>query len=97
MPRAISSFLHFGTLIQNNMQIMANWSISKPEVEFQHVGRLYFETGSSYISAANCAILTKFGILIDIDLLKVAAAILITGYDVIFPQRELRYGRNSVA
>ena len=28
-------------------------SRSKPEVEFQYGGRLYFETGSSYISAAN--------------------------------------------
>ena len=33
-------------------------------------GRLYFETGSSYISAANGDILTKFGLLIDFDLLK---------------------------
>jgi len=40
------------------------------EVEFQYGGRLYFKTGSSYISAANGAILTKFGMLIDLDLLK---------------------------
>jgi len=54
---------------------------------------------------------TKFGLLIDFDLLKavastntkpdvvlaVAAAILSNGYDVIFPQRVLRSGRNSVA
>ena len=39
--------------MQNNMQITANWSISKPEVEFQYGGRLYFETESRYISAAN--------------------------------------------
>ena len=39
--------------MQNNMQITANWSISKSEVEFEYGGRLYFETGSSYISAAN--------------------------------------------
>ena len=25
----------------------------KPEVEFQHGGRLYFENGNGYISAAN--------------------------------------------
>ena len=25
----------------------------KPEIEFQYGGRLYFETGSSYISAVN--------------------------------------------
>jgi len=43
----------FGILVQNYMQITANWSRSKSEVEFQYGGRLYFETGSSYISAAN--------------------------------------------
>jgi len=59
-----------GSLIQNNMQITANWSRSKPEVKFQYGGRLYFETENSYISAANKAILTKFGMLIDFDLLK---------------------------
>jgi len=49
---------------------MANWSKSKPKVEIQYGGQLYFETGSSYISAANGAILTKFGMLRDFDLLK---------------------------
>jgi len=38
--------------MKNNMQITANWSISIPEVEFQYDGRLYFEIGCSYISAA---------------------------------------------
>ena len=33
--------------MQNNMQITAKWSRSKPEVEFQHGGRLYFENGNS--------------------------------------------------
>jgi len=42
----------FGRMMQNNMQIAANWSRSKSEVKFQYGGRLYFETGSSYISAA---------------------------------------------
>jgi len=56
--------------MQNNMQITANWSRLKSEVEFQYGGRLYFETGSSYISAANGDIWTKFGLLIDFDLLK---------------------------
>ena len=60
----------FCSLKQNNMQITANWSRPKPEVEFQYGGRLYFETGSSYISAANGAIWTKFGVLIDFDLLN---------------------------
>ena len=40
------------------------------EVEFQYGGRLYFETGSSYISAANWDIWTEFGLLIDFELLK---------------------------
>jgi len=39
--------------MQKNMQITVNWSRSKPEVEFQYGGRLHFETGNSYISAAN--------------------------------------------
>jgi len=56
--------------MQNNIQIAANWSRSKSEVEFQYGGRLYFETGSSCISAANGDISTKFGLLIDFDLLK---------------------------
>jgi len=62
----------FGSSMQNNMQITAKWSRSKPEVEFQYGGRLYFVTGSSYISAANGDISTKFGLLIDFDLLKAA-------------------------
>jgi len=39
--------------MQNNMQITVNWSRAKPEVDLKYGGRLYFETGSSYISAAN--------------------------------------------
>jgi len=35
-------------------------SRSKPEVEFQYGGRLYFETGNSYILAANWDIWTNF-------------------------------------
>jgi len=61
--------------MQNDTPITAKWSRSKPEVEFQHGGRLYFETGSSYISAANGVILTKFGLLIDFDLLKAEKSI----------------------
>ena len=56
--------------MQNNMRITADWSRSKPEVEFQYGGRLYFETGSSYTSAANGDISTKFGLLTDFGLLK---------------------------
>ena len=60
----------FGSLMQNDTPIMAKWSRSKPEVEFQHGGRLYFETRNSYISATNWDIWTKFGLLIEFDLLK---------------------------
>ena len=55
--------------MQKNIQITANWSRSKPELEFQYGGRFYFEIGSTYISAANIY-MTKFGLLIDLDLLK---------------------------
>ena len=64
----------FGSLVQNNMQITANWSRSKSEVEFQYGGRLYFEIGNSYTLAANEDISTKFGLLIDFDLLKAATS-----------------------
>ena len=63
-------WMTFGSLMQNNMHITANWSRSKSEVEFQYGGRLYFETGISYISAAIRDISIKFGLLIDFDLLK---------------------------
>ena len=56
----------FGSLMQNNMHITANWSISKSEVAFQYGGRLYFENGNGYISADNWDISTKFGLLIDL-------------------------------
>jgi len=39
--------------MQIGTPITEKWSKSKPEVEFQYGGRLYFETGSSNISAAN--------------------------------------------
>ena len=58
----------FGSLIQNNRQITANWS--KPELELQYGGRFYFEKGITYISAAIGGILMKFGLLIYFDLLK---------------------------
>jgi len=57
-----------GSLMQNNTQITAKWSTSKPEVEFQDGGRLLFENGSSYILAVNWHMSTKFGLLIDFDL-----------------------------
>jgi len=94
----------YGSRMRNDTPITEKWSRSKPEVEFQYGGRLYLETGSSYISAANwdvnvnvtafmyhaglitqlwtaalmrgalmrsCGdIWTKFGFLIDFDLMK---------------------------
>ena len=72
--------------MQNNMQITANWSRSKSEVEIQYGGRLYFENGSSYISAAIWDISTKFGLLIDCDLLK-AMTSTDTSPEVVFSRR----------
>ena len=43
----------FGSRMRNDTLITEKWSRSKPEVEFQYGGRLHFETGNSYISAAN--------------------------------------------
>jgi len=73
-------------MMQNNMQIAANWSRSKSEVEFQYGGRLYFKTGSSYISAANGDISIKFGLLIDFYFLK-AVTSTDTKPEVVFSRR----------
>ena len=43
------------------------WSTSKPEVEFQCSGRLFFQTGNSYISAVDSDMPM---LLIDVDLRK---------------------------
>jgi len=45
-------------------------SKSKPETEFQYGGRPFSETGSSYISAVDWDISSKFGVQIDFHLLK---------------------------
>jgi len=76
----------FGRMMHNNMQIMANWSRSKSEVKFLYGGRLYFETGSSYISDAIWDISTKFGLLIDFNLLK-AVTSTDTKPEVVFSRR----------
>jgi len=60
----------FGSLMQNNTPITAKWSRSKPELQFQYGGRLFFQTRSSNISAVNGDMSTKFCLLIDFDLLK---------------------------
>ena len=49
--------------------------VVKPEEEFQYGGRLFFQTGSSYSSAVNWGMSTKFGLLIAIDLLKTLISI----------------------
>ena len=56
--------------MQNNVQISGKWSKSKPKVNFQYNGRLFFKNGSSYILANNWDMSTKFGLLIDFDLLS---------------------------
>ena len=56
--------------MQNNVHISVKWSKSKPKVNVQYGGRLFFKNGSSYISADNRDMSTKFGLLIDFDLLK---------------------------
>jgi len=43
----------FGSLMQNSVQISGKWLKSKPKVDFQYGGRLFFKNGSSYISAVN--------------------------------------------
>jgi len=41
----------FGRLMQNNVEISGKWSKSKPKIDFQYGGCLFFKKGSSYISA----------------------------------------------
>jgi len=43
----------FGNLIQNSKQSTAIWSKWQREQEFQYGGRLFFQTGSSCISATD--------------------------------------------
>jgi len=64
--------MKFGNFMQNTgiVRITMMWSKSKPEEEFQYGGRLFLQNGNSYISAVDWFILTIFGVLIDIDLLK---------------------------
>ena len=56
--------------LRNNVRILGKWLKSKLKVDFQYGGRLCTETGSSYISAADWVMSTKFGLLIDVVLLK---------------------------
>jgi len=63
-PVGVLIWTKFGTMMQNNTPITAKWSRSKPELVFQYGGRLFFQTGSNYISAMNWDVSTKFGLLI---------------------------------
>jgi len=60
-----SIWTKFGSLIQNNVHISGKWSKSKPKVDFQYGGRLFFN-GSSYISAINWDMSMKFSLLTDL-------------------------------
>ena len=44
---------NFGLLIDFGILKAATSTNTKPEVEFQYGGRLYFENGNGYISADN--------------------------------------------
>jgi len=80
----------FGSRMRNGTPITEKWPRTKPEVEFQYAGRLYFETGSSYISAANWDIWTKFGLLIEFDLQK-AVTLTNTKPEVVFSGRDRHF------
>jgi len=69
-----SIWTKFGSLMQNNVQISGKWSKSKPIVDIQYGGSLFFKNGSSYISAVNWDMSTKFDLLIDFDLPKELAS-----------------------
>ena len=46
-------WMKFGRLVHNDMPTAVIWSKSKPEIEFQYGGRLFFQNGYSYISAVD--------------------------------------------
>jgi len=62
--------MEFRRLMQNDMPTAAIWSKPKPEVEFQYGGRLFFDSGNSYILATDGVISTKFGLLTESDIQK---------------------------
>jgi len=78
-----------GGIINSSIAKWCIWSDCKPEVKFQHGGRLFSETGSSNNSAVGWDISSKFGIQTDFDLLKRVPSL--------NPQPEVdlrRYGRH---
>jgi len=69
-----SIWIKLCSLVQNNMPITVILSKSKPEVEFRYSGRLFFQYRSSYSSAVNWDMSTKFGLVTDIELLMTATS-----------------------
>ena len=66
----LKSFWGFESKLQNDMPMLTQtqtWK-SKPEVEFQHGGCLFSETGCSNISAVDWDISKKFSLQADYDL-----------------------------
>ena len=62
-----SIWTKFGSLIQNNVQISGTWSKSKPEVEFQYGGRLFFFAKTEVVKSQ-----PSIDIDIDIDITDIA-------------------------
>ena len=60
----------FGLLMQNEIPLMTRTSKSKPEIAFQYGGRLFFETGSSNISAVYWDSSLKFRVQIDFNVFR---------------------------
>ena len=63
-------YWNFGRQMLNDMPMVMQMWKSKPEVEFQHGGRLFSENGSSNISAVDWDISPKLGMQVDFDLPK---------------------------
>ena len=57
-------------LMQNDPAMTISRSKSKLEVQFQYSGRVFSETGSSFVLAMDWDISSKFGMQIDCHLLK---------------------------
>jgi len=62
--------MKFSVLTRNEMPMTIGRLKSKSEVEFQYGGHSLFETGSTYNSAVERDIFTKFDTLTDSDFLR---------------------------
>jgi len=60
----------FGVLMQNDIPMTIKASKSKSEIELQYGGRLFSETGSCNISAEDWDNSLKFGVQIDLNVLR---------------------------